>query len=154
MPDRRRARVQAVAGHDDDHQPRLCRLLRKLGVGGALLVLPVVGLLGFAALGTAHVLGASALTVATVCLVAWRGLSHAALRPAREALYVATERAVKFKAKSFTDTFAFRGGDLASAWSFGAFSLATSAFLGVPPAALWGALGLWLSRRQRRLEQR
>lgn len=127
------------------------RLMRTLGVGGALLVLPIVGVLGFAAISSLHGLGFGALSVVTVSIVAWRGLSHAAMRPAREALFVPTERAEKFKAKSFTDTFAFRGGDLASAWIQGTASLSTVTLLGLPLAAGWGALGVWLARRQAKL---
>ncbi len=129
------------------------RLMRRVGVGGALLVLPVLGVLGFSALGWAHTVHAPALALVTGCLIAWRGLNHATLRPAREALYVPTAREEKFKAKSFTDTFAFRGGDLAGAWSFGAFTLASAAFWAVPLAAAWGGMGAWLARRQRALAE-
>ncbi|MCC7012090.1 MAG: hypothetical protein IT454_05995 [Planctomycetes bacterium] len=127
------------------------RLMRALGVGGALLVLPIVGVAGFSALGSLHSIGIDALTAVTLCIVAWRGLSHATMRPAREALYVPTERSEKFKAKSFSDTFAFRGGDLASAFGFDALPLAAATLVGIPLAVGWGALGLWLARRQRAL---
>jgi AAA family ATP:ADP antiporter len=129
-------------------------LLRRVGVVGGLLVLPVVGVLGFAALGAAHVGNASALALVTAFWVLWRGLNHATMRPSREALYVPTRREEKFKAKSFTDTFAFRGGDLAGAWSFNAFTLASAAFAAIPLAAAWGVLGFWLGRRQRELAAR
>jgi AAA family ATP:ADP antiporter len=125
------------------------RLMRAMGVAGALAVLPAVALAGFGALGFAHLAGAGALAVVTVALVAFRGLNHATMRPAREALYVPATREEKYKAKSFTDTFAFRGGDLAGIWSFGALSLAQVAFLAMPLAAVWGAAGIWLGRRQR-----
>ncbi len=127
------------------------RLMHRLGVGGALLVLPLIGVVGFSALYAAHSREAAALGIVTACVIAWRGLSHAAQRPAREALYVPTERVEKYKAKSFTDTFAFRGGDLAGAWSFDAFSLATAALVGVPLSLGWGALGAWLARKQVKL---
>lgn len=127
------------------------RLMRRLGVGGALAVLPVIGVLGFGALYFAHSREGAALAIVTVCLIAWRGLSHATQRPAREALYVPTERVEKYKAKSFTDTFAFRGGDLAGAFAFDAFSLASAALVGLPLAAAWGGLGALLARRQAQL---
>jgi AAA family ATP:ADP antiporter len=127
------------------------RLMNRLGVGAALLVLPVIGVLGFAALYFTHSREGAALGIVTVCLIAWRGLSHATQRPAREALYVPTERVEKYKAKSFTDTFAFRGGDLAGAYAFDAFSLTTAALVGLPLAAAWGGLGALLARRQSQL---
>jgi len=126
-------------------------VLRRLGLGVAMLVLPFVGVFGFTALGAAHLTGMEPLMLASVCLVVWRGLSHATMRPAREALYVPTSRAEKFKAKSFADTFAFRTGDLASAWGFDKLPLWGAALLGVPLTLVWGALGWWLSCRQQRL---
>lgn len=125
-------------------------LMRWLGVGGALLVLPFVALAGCAALIWHEPLGLASLTVVTVTLVAWRGLSHSAMRPAREALFVPTSRAEKYKAKSFTDTFAFRGGDLASAYLQGVSSMASIAFFGLGLAVAWGGLGSVLARVQRR----
>ncbi len=130
------------------------RLMRILGVGGALCVLPLVGVVGFGVLATGGAFGYSALAVLTLTLVVWRGLSHAAMRPAREALFVPTERAVKYKAKSFTDTFAVRGGDLASAWLQGTAALGAVALAGLSAAIAWGGLGLWLGRRQRELSER
>lgn len=127
------------------------RLMSRLGVGGALLVLPVIGVIGFSALWTAHTQQLGALGIVTACVIAWRGLSHSTQRPAREALYVTTERVEKYKAKSFTDTFAFRGGDLAGAFGFDVFTLSAAALAGAPLALAWGGLGLWLARRQSNL---
>jgi AAA family ATP:ADP antiporter len=125
-------------------------LMRRIGVGGALLVLPIVGVLAFSSLGVAHTMQADGLlALVTVCTVAWRGLNNATLRPAREALYAPLSREEKYKAKSFSDTFAFRGGDLASAWSFDAFTLASAVFAAIPLVVAWGALGLWIGRRQK-----
>ncbi|NUP95228.1 MAG: hypothetical protein HUU28_03600 [Planctomycetaceae bacterium] len=126
-------------------------LMRWLGVGGALLVLPIVALGGCAGMLWHEELGIGALTVVTVTLIAWRGLSHSAMRPAREALFVPTARAEKYKAKSFTDTFAFRGGDLASAFLQGAGSMASIAFFGLGLAVAWGTFGSLLARAQKRL---
>jgi AAA family ATP:ADP antiporter len=127
------------------------QIMKRVGILGALLILPVIGVASFVALYVAHSREGAALAVVTVCLVAWKGLSHATQRPAREALYVPTARTEKYKAKNFTDTFAFRGGDLAGAFSFDAVSLAAAAMIGVPLSFAWGALGACLARRQERL---
>lgn len=127
------------------------QIMKRVGVLGALLVLPVIGVSSFVALYLAHSRETAALAVVTVCLIAWKGLSHATQRPAREALYVPTDRVEKYKAKNFTDTFAFRGGDLAGAFGFDSFSLAAAALVGVPLTLAWGGLGAWLGRRQARL---
>jgi AAA family ATP:ADP antiporter len=128
-------------------------LMRRIGIGGALCVLPVIAVAGFVGLGSAHVMNAGTLGLVTVSFVLFRGLTHATLRPAREALFVPLSRNEKYKAKSFIDTFAFRGGDLASAWSFSAFTLASAAFVAVPITLVWGMLGLWLGRRQSAITQ-
>lgn len=127
------------------------QIMKRVGVLGALLILPLIGVASFIALYVAHSRETAALAVVTVCLVLWKGLSHATQRPAREALYVPTERVEKYKAKNFTDTFAFRGGDLAGAFGFDSLSLAAAALVGVPLSVVWGALGVWLAKRQARL---
>jgi len=123
------------------------RLIRRFGVGAALLVLPAFGVLALAVLGVEAALGLGALGVLTLALVAWKALSHSVMRPARESLFAGTEPREKYKAKSFLDTFAFRGGDVASAWVQGTAALGTVALVALPFACAWGGLAAWLGRR-------
>jgi AAA family ATP:ADP antiporter len=63
----------------------------------------------------------------------------------------------KYKSKNSIDTVVFRGGDAASGWVYAALKglglgLAGVAAAAIPGAILWLALGLWLGRRQRRLQ--
>jgi AAA family ATP:ADP antiporter len=56
-------------------------------------------------------------------------------------------------AKSFIETFVYRGGDQIAAWTYAGLkalglSLAGIALAAVPVAALWLVLGVWLGRRQ------
>jgi len=132
------------------------RVMRTLGVSGALLVLPAACLIGFVVLGAAHSgVGFAPLGVMMVFVVLQRGLSHSLMRPAREALFTVTSREEKYKAKSFIDTFVMRGGDALAASSFDAVqnglhgSLATLAFVAAPVVIAWGAVGLWLGRLHR-----
>ena len=123
------------------------RLMRRFGVGAALLVLPAFAVLALAALGLDAALGLGALGMLTVALVIWKALSHSVMRPARESLFAGTEPREKYKAKSFLETFAFRGGDVASAWVQGTAALGTVALVALPFACAWGGLAAWLGRR-------
>ncbi len=135
------------------------RILRWIGFGGALIALPLIGGLGFAALGSAHMIGGATLGVVTLFWVLFRAFNNSTMKAAREALYVTTSREEKYKAKNVNDTFVFRAGDLLAAWGFDALknalshSLAGAAFAALPAAALWGAVGAWLGREEKRRER-
>ena len=76
--------------------------------------------------------------------------------PTREVLYTVLPRRDKYKAKNFNDTFVYRAGDQAGAWSFaglGALGLGTAALAWtmVPVAGVWLVVALWLGKRQKGL---
>lgn len=123
------------------------RVMHRFGVGAALLVLPAFGVLALSLLGVHAALGFGALGLLTVALVLWKALSHSLMRPARESLFAGMEPRETYKAKSFLDTFAFRGGDVASAWVQGTAALGTVALVALPFACAWGGLAAWLGRR-------
>lgn len=127
------------------------RLISAWGVGRVLLILPALSTLGFLALGAAPVL-----PVLMAFQILRRAANYAFARPARETLYTILDRDQKYKAKSFIDTFVYRGGDLLGASAFTALAalglgLSGIAFVAAPPAVLWGAIGVYLGRKQRRL---
>ena len=127
------------------------RILKWLGVGFALAILPLVTMIGFLALGAAPVFA-----VFVVFQVLRRAGNFAVTVPTREVLYTVLPRRDKYKAKNFNDTFVYRAGDQAGAWSFaglGAVGLSTSALAVsmVPVAGLWLLVALWLGRRQKEL---
>ncbi|HVT40044.1 MAG TPA: MFS transporter [Gemmatimonadaceae bacterium] len=124
------------------------RIIRWLGLAAALAYLPVLSMLGFAALGVLPVFAAVALFV-----VLRRAGNFALTNPAMEILFTVVPREDKYKAKSFIETFVYRGGDQAGAWSFAGLSalglgLTGIAFAAVPMAAVMLALAVWLGRRQ------
>jgi ATP:ADP antiporter, AAA family len=130
-----------VAGH----------FMRRLGVAAALVLLPFVVSLGFVSLA---ILGSYAALV--VFDASFKAVQRAIMRPARETLFTVVSREDKYKSKAFTDTFVFRGGDVIGAWTEGflgqlGMGLAGLATAAVPLAVTWGALGLWLGRRQETL---
>ena len=125
------------------------RLMRRFGVGIALMFLPVVMLLGLLLL-------AAAPTVAVlVGFQAIRRASNFAIsRPAREVLFTVVTREQKYKSKNVIDTLVYRGSDAASGWLFAGLSglglgLSTIALMTAPFAALWAVLAYFLGRNQR-----
>jgi AAA family ATP:ADP antiporter len=127
------------------------RIVRWLGLGVTLALLPVLTLFGFVAL--ALIPAVSALVVFQILR---RSSDYAIARPAREVLYTVVPREDRYKAKSFIDTVVYRGGDQVGAWTYAGFAalgLGTSAIAGVAVAlaALWLLNGLWLGKRQEKL---
>lgn len=129
------------------------RLLRWLDVGLGLAFLPLVSLLGFAVIGVAPVL-----TAVVVLQLLRRAGNFAIQRPAREVLYTVLPRTDKYESKNFNDTFVYRLGDQAGAWSYTliawlGFGLAGLSWTMVPLSAAWLALAFWLGARYRGLQQ-
>ena len=127
------------------------RLLKWLGAGLTLAILPAISLVGFVAVATMPVLG-----VLAAFQVLRRAANYALSKPAREVLFTVLPREDKYKAKAFTDTFVYRTGDQLGAWLYPAlralgFGLAGVSWLAVPLAAAWCSLSLWLGRRQAQL---
>ena len=126
------------------------RLISRLGVGRVLMILPVLTMVGFVALGTSPTL-----TVLVVFQVLRRASNYALSKPARETLYTIVGRDQKYKVKSFVDTFVYRGGDAIGSLGFSALSRVMSlsgiAFITVPVALLWSILGFYLGKKQHQL---
>ncbi|HEV8120490.1 MAG TPA: MFS transporter [Candidatus Polarisedimenticolia bacterium] len=128
------------------------RLVKWLGLGAALCILPLVSLGGFGAL-----LLWPTLTTLMVFQVLRRGGDYAVSKPAREVLFTVIPREQKYKAKSFIDTFVYRGGDALNANVYDALTAGGGdpasrvALFSIPVTALWIAVSLGLSRRQQRL---
>jgi AAA family ATP:ADP antiporter len=123
-------------------------LIRAVGMGGALVALPLATVVAFAAMALAPV-------PATVALAQGlrRAVEFAIVRPAREVLWTVVSREEKYKAKNVIETLVYRGGDAASGWlsagltAMGAGFASVALFI-VPFAGAWGWLCLWLARRQ------
>lgn len=127
------------------------RLVERMGLAATLALIPAFLMVGFAALGAAPVLG-----VLVAVQVLRRAGNYAIARPAREMLFTVVDRESRYKAKNVIDTVVYRGGDALSGWAFAGLTalglgLSAIAWLGVPLAAAWLAVGLWLGRRQEQL---
>jgi AAA family ATP:ADP antiporter len=130
------------------------RLIRWLGLARSLAFLPLVSLLGFAALGTWPVFA-----VVAAMAVLRRAGNFALNNPSMEILFTVVPREDKYKAKNFIETFVYRAGDQIGAWGYAglaALGLGMSgiAYAAVPLAFIWLLLGLWLGREQGRLGAR
>ena len=127
------------------------RIIRWLGLGLALALLPIISILGFGGLALVPAFG----TVA-VFTVLRRGGNFAITNPAMEVLFTVVRREDKYKAKNVIETFVYRGGDQIGAWAYKGLTglglgLVGISSVAVPLSMIWLGLGLWLGRRQAQL---
>ncbi|MCY3545295.1 MAG: hypothetical protein F4Z31_07245 [Gemmatimonadetes bacterium] len=125
-------------------------VIRKLGVGWTLAILPLVTMAGFAVLAVWPVYG-----VMLIFQAVHRATRYAISRPSRETLFSVVTPSEKYKAKPVVDVFLYRGGDLAGAGIDGAFALLGLTLVWVavstgPLAAMWIMLSVGLGRAQAR----
>ena len=123
-------------------------VIKRIGVGWTLVILPIVTMAGFAILSAWTVVG-----VMAVFQAVHRATRYAVSRPARETLFSVVSPSEKYKAKPFVDVFLYRGGDVAGVGVDGAFAamgltLAWVAAATVPVAGVWAVLCLALGRAQ------
>ena len=121
------------------------RVVRAVGVGFALAVLPVFTLFAFVGVRAFPFLG-----VLVTVQVLRRALDFALSKPTREVLFTATLREDRYKTKSFIDTFVYRGGDALGAWGVeglpGSFLIASMIAL----CGIWMVTALALGTRMER----
>jgi len=128
------------------------RLLSRLGVLPMLVALPILNLAGFGLFGLA-----TTLPVLVVFGVTRRAGEFAITKPTRETLFTVVSKEEKYQAKNVIDTVIHRGGDAASSWfaaGLQAVGLSPSgmAFAGLPIAALWVAVAVYLGRKNEALQ--
>ena len=127
------------------------RIIKWLGVGLTLAIIPVVMTLGFVALGLYPTLAAL-----VVVQVIYRAGRYGLTKPAREILWTVLGREEKYKSKPFLDAAVYRGGDLLSGWIYTGLaalglSVGAIALTAAPVAGVWAILALQLGKRQEAL---
>ncbi len=127
------------------------RIIKWLGVGLTLAMLPALMALGFFVLGLYPTLA-----VLVVVQVIYRAGRYGLTKPAREILWTVLDREAKYKSKPFLDAAVYRGGDLLSGWIYTGLaalglSIGAIAMTAAPIAALWTLLGLRLGSIQEKL---
>ena len=116
------------------------RLVRGLGLGRALGLVPALVAIGFAVLAAAP-----ALVVVAAFQVLRRAGNYALAKPGREMLFTVVSRMEKYKAKNFIDTVVYRGGDAVAGWLFAGLSAAGLGLRGIAVSAVPIALGWMLT---------
>jgi AAA family ATP:ADP antiporter len=128
------------------------RIAKYFGLSFTLASIPVLigaGLLILAA--------APMVSVVVAIQIVRRAGNYAVSRPAREMLFTAVDREVRFKAKPVIDIVIYRGGDMLNAWAFTALTqglglgMAMVAFAGAGLAGMWALTGIYLGRRFREM---
>ncbi len=127
------------------------RIIKWLGVGLTLAIIPAVLVLGFVALGLYPTLAAL-----VVVQVIYRAGRYGLTKPAREILWTVLGREAKYKSKPFLDAAVYRGGDLLSGWIYTGLaaiglSVGAIALTAAPVAAVWTVLALRLGFKQEEL---
>jgi AAA family ATP:ADP antiporter len=125
------------------------RLLGKLGIRRALFLMPVMVLGGWLAF-----FGFASVAAIRITKASENSLDYSLHNTVRQALYLPTSRASKYKAKAAIDTFFFRIGDVIAGLGV-VFVLVDVLGLGVRAFAalniVLGVLWLWLAARTGRL---
>ncbi len=127
-------------------------VIKRIGVGWTLVILPLVTMAGFAVLSAWTAVG-----VMAVFQAVHRATRYAISRPARETLFSVVSPSEKYKAKPFVDVFLYRAGDVAGTGVDATFAaigltLAWVAAAIVPVAGVWAVLCLALGRAQQTRE--
>jgi AAA family ATP:ADP antiporter len=123
-------------------------LVRRVGVTGLLVAVPLVIGVSFVLLAIAPVLASFA-----IAQVLRRAGESGLGRPAREILFTVVPREDKFKAKNVVDVVVYRGSDAAMSWltialvGVGARAMALAA---LPLCALWIVISVALGRMEER----
>jgi AAA family ATP:ADP antiporter len=129
------------------------RIVKWLGVGLTLAMVPIVTAAGFVALGLYPTLA-----ILVVVQVVYRAGRYGLTKPAREMLWTVLGREEKYKSKPFLDAAVYRGGDLVSGWIYTGLaaiglSIGVIALAAAPVAGIWAILGLRLGRREEALAE-
>jgi AAA family ATP:ADP antiporter len=124
------------------------RIVKWLGVGLTLAMIPIATAAGFLAMGLYPTIA-----VMVVVQVIYRTGRYGLTKPAREMLWTVLSREDKYKAKPFLDAAVYRGGDLVSGWIYAGLaavglSIGAISLMAAPIAAIWAILGLRLGLRE------
>ncbi len=127
------------------------RIIKWLGVGLTLAIIPMLMAVGFVVLGLYPTL-----TVLVVVQVIYRAGRYGLTKPAREILWTVLGREAKYKSKPFLDAAVYRGGDMVSSWILTGLtalglSIGAIALTSAPVAAVWTILAFKLGLKQERI---
>ncbi len=128
------------------------RIIKYLGVAIAILVLPLIALVGYAAVALYP-----ALLAVRWAKTAENSTDYSLQNTARNVLFLPTTREEKYKAKQVTDSFAQRAGDVMQAvlvfvgLNIFAFQTRHFAMANLVLIAVWLSIAIFIGRRYNRL---
>lgn len=123
------------------------RLVKKLGMGITLALMPVLMVMGMMILAFTPVI-----TVLLALNVVRNAGNYAVTQPARQMLFTEVDKETRFKAKPVIDVVVYRGGDMMTAWFFTSLTeglglgMAAVSVVGSGIAAIWAAVGIYMGR--------
>jgi AAA family ATP:ADP antiporter len=131
------------------------RIFKRVGVGGALLFLPLIALGGYGLISFG----------ALLILVKWvkameNGTDYSLMNTTKAALFLITPREEKYKAKAAIDTFFVRGGDALAALcvfigtTYFALAIEKFAVINVLMVLVWIALCFLIMKEYKKLKSR
>lgn len=125
------------------------RIIRFIGIRGALFVLPVIALINYSVIAVAPILA-----VVRVGKILENSTDYSIQNTLRQALFLPTSREAKYKAKAAIDTFFTRVGDIVSAGVValgvvGALTTAVFAVFNVLLTIVWLAVARQIAREHR-----
>ena len=123
------------------------RVIKWLGVGITLAILPIMSIAGFASLGVF-----SSITLFVVFSTLRRAGNNAFASPGREVLYTVVSPEDKYKAKNLIDTFVYRTGDQIGARGYAILAdsgvlISTISFMSAAMSVAWLSVSFWLGRK-------
>jgi ATP:ADP antiporter, AAA family len=126
------------------------RVIRFLGVRGALFILPALALINYSIIAVAPILA-----VVRIGKILENSTDYSIQNTLRQALFLPTSREAKYKAKAAIDTFFTRAGDVVSAGFVGlgqatAVSIPVFAGLNVAMTAVWLWVATQIAREHRK----
>ena len=130
------------------------RLLKYLGIGAALFVLPVIAFGSYALLASVPVL-----SLIRIVKIAENSTDYSIQNTARHALFLRTSREAKYKAKTAIDSFFWRAGDAFSALlvfigTSMAFGIRSFAAVNAVLAVLWLGVAVLIVRLRKKTGER
>ena len=128
------------------------RIIKWLGVGVTLSILPLMSIIGFSAMGIWPVLA-----VFVAFNVLRRAGNYGFSSPGREVLFTVVSAEDKYKAKNLIDTGVYRTGDQIGAWTSAfitkaGLGIAAISWIAAPMSAVWLLVALWLGRRHSKMQ--
>lgn len=134
------------------------RLMQNVGLSFTLSAVPIVSVIGFAALGATAFGTLPLLGTFIAIYIARRASEYMLTQPSRKVLFTVLAREDKYKTTNFLETFVYRGGDQLSIWLVASLAAAplllpitSIAWVGVAVGALSILVAVWLARRQKDL---